>query len=215
MSNISVILLAGGLGLRMGISMPKQFLPLGDKLIAQHSYELFRSIPQINEIIVVCEPEYQIHFPNAKYALPGNRRQDSVYNGFLKISQDSSLVCIHDSARPFLSKDDLLKVIDAGQKHGAAALASPVKSTIKEGCGDHFVTKTLDRSILWELHTPQVVIPSLLKKGFEIAQDITVTDDVSLVELTGHPVKLVAGSASNIKITTPVDLKLAEILYEV
>jgi 2-C-methyl-D-erythritol 4-phosphate cytidylyltransferase len=215
--HISVILLAGGQGSRMKSKTPKQFLSLHGKLIALYSFELFCSFKDIFEIIVVCEPHFQ-HlfstpaFPHVHFALPGDRRQDSVYQGLQHVSLQSTLVCVHDSARPLLSKEDLQTLVEAAKTHHAAALAVPVKCTIKQSDSRGFVSTTLDRSTLWEMHTPQMATPALLKQGFVLAQNknLTVTDDVSLVELTGHPVKLVQGSYNNLKITTPDDLALAE-----
>ena len=168
------------------------------------------------EIIVVCEPQYQSLFPpftlpEVHFALPGKRRQDSVYNGFLKTSPDSDLICIHDSARPFLSKDNLDQLLEEARRYGAAALAVPAKNTIKETDPNQFIQRTLDRAKLWEMHTPQVATPALIRKGFDIALEynLDVSDDASLVELTGHPVKLVKDSYQNFKITTPEDWQIA------
>ncbi len=207
---VSVILLAGGTGTRMGTKIPKQFLPLNDKIVARHSYDLFASMPEVAEIIVVCHPEYQ-HLFNAKCVLPGQRRQDSVYNGFQAITSKVDLVCIHDSARPLVSEPLVRRVCDAGLKHGAATVGVPVKFTIKENDGRDFVRSTPDRSTLWEIQTPQAIKPELLQKGFDYVQQngLTITDDVSLVELLNIPVKLVEGDDDNLKITTQQDFLLA------
>lgn len=216
-ARISAILLAGGIGSRMNQAVPKPFIPLIDKPIALHSFELLASHPAISEIIVVCGDAHHTRFPRlahpvVKFAKPGFRRQDSVFNGLVLISEKADLVCIHDSARPLLFRSDLQNVLSEAEKCGAAALAVPVKQTIKQVDLDGFVTETLDRSFLWEAQTPQVIKPDLLKQGFRIAheKDMTVTDDISLVELLGHPVKLVQGSYQNLKITTPEDLEIAK-----
>lgn len=213
---VSVILLAGGQGCRMQSAIPKQFLSLQGKPVALYPFELFSSCPHVAEIIIVCEPQYQSLFPRftlpaVKFALPGRRRQDSVYNGLLETSPQADLICIHDSARPFLSKDNLDQLLEEAKRYGAAALAVPAKNTIKETDPNQFVQRTLDRSNLWEMHTPQVATPSLLRKGFEIALEynLDVTDDASLIELTGHPIKLVKDSYQNFKITTPEDWQIA------
>ena len=202
----------------MQTQSPKQYLPFRGKPLALYSFETFVHHPKISEIIVVCEPEHRCLFgnhPRILFALPGERRQDSVFNGLNQISQETTLVCIHDSARPFLSLNDLNAVLLAAEQYGAATLGLPVKNTIKESTEDGFIAKTLPREKLWEMYTPQVATPSLLKLGFSIAnaQHLTVTDDNSLIELTGHPIKLVTGDPSNIKITTPEDLLVAEALY--
>lgn len=219
---VSVILLAGGTGQRMQTSTPKQFLPLKNKPVVNYSLEAFASSPYVHEIILVCDPQYRTLFSRPhpeialKYALPGPRRQDSVYNGFKAASSSSDLICIHDSARPFITQEMIENVIQGALEVGAATLAVPVKFTVKESDGGHFVSHTPDRSRLWEIQTPQAVKPGLLESGFQtaIAQNITVTDDVSLVELIRHKVKLVTGSYGNIKITTPDDLIIAEQLLK-
>ncbi|MBI2742587.1 MAG: 2-C-methyl-D-erythritol 4-phosphate cytidylyltransferase [Chlamydiales bacterium] len=208
--SISLILLAGGIGSRMGAATPKQFLLLKGKPVALHSLELFASFDEIAEIIVVCAPEHQPFFSGIRplsFALPGERRQDSLWNGLQKISTTCDLVCVHDAARPCLQRSDFEKLLDEAREHPAVALATPVKYTIKQTGENGFVTTTLDRANLWEIQTPQIAPLSLLKQGFKIAQErnLTVSDDLSLVELTGYPVKLVTGSSSNIKLTTPED----------
>lgn len=214
--NVSVILLAGGQGSRMRSSVPKQFLHLQGKPLALYSFELFTSLSWVMELIVVCDPQYQSLFPrftlpSVRFAIPGERRQDSVYNGFKEISPTADLVCIHDSARPFLEKGNLEEVLEAARLYGAAALAVPAKNTIKETDPNQFVQRTLDRSKLWEMHTPQIATPQLISKGFEIALEygLSVSDDAGLIELTGHPVKLVKDSYQNFKITTPEDWQIA------
>lgn len=219
---VSVILVAGGNGMRMGASVPKQYLPLNGKPVVLHSFSLFAELPGVREIIVVCDEQYRSLFPLLRiprllFASPGIRRQDSVWNGFCKAAAESQLICIHDSARPLLSAEDCRAVLEEGLTYGAAVLATPVKYTIKSSTAEGFVRKTLDRRVLWDIQTPQVVIPKWLHAGFVKARaldDLTVTDDVSLVELLGHPVKLVKGSDSNIKITTPTDLRSAESLLD-
>ena len=213
--SVSVILLAGGVGSRMKSSTPKQFLLLNGKPVALHSFDLFASFEMISEIIVVCDPLYRSLFPsNTNFALPGARRQDSLFNGMQKISTQCDLVCVHDAARPLLEHSDLQKLLAEAAKHRAAALAVPMKCTIKQADEQGFVTTTLDRTTLWEMQTPQVATPALLMEGFKIAQEknLTVTDEAMLVELTGHPFKLVTGSHSNIKITTPEDWAVVETL---
>ena len=209
---ITAILLSGGVGSRMGLSMPKQYLPLAGKPLALHCYKLLKFCPLIAEVIVVCEPSYQSLFYGARFALPGQRRQDSLYNGLLEVSQDTNFILVHDAARPLLNEDDLEKIIETGQKVGAATLATPVKVTIKQADENLMVIQTFDRSSLYDIQTPQVINKNLLLKGFEkaIENDLTVPDDVSLVELISHPVQLVMGSYENIKVTTPEDLPLAE-----
>ncbi|MBS0629662.1 MAG: 2-C-methyl-D-erythritol 4-phosphate cytidylyltransferase [Verrucomicrobia bacterium] len=209
---VSAILLSGGIGSRMGITTPKQYLPLAGKIIALHSYELLKQIDRIKEVIVVCDTEYKSHFKNGKFAEPGERRQDSLFNGLQHVSEDSEFVLVHDAARPLIKKEDIEAVIDAGLKFNAACLATPVKMTIKQADHNCMVIQTLPRDTLFEIQTPQVLKKEFLIRGFEKAekQNLTVSDDVSLAEILGLPVKLVMGSYENIKVTTPEDLLFAE-----
>ncbi|QVL58129.1 MAG: 2-C-methyl-D-erythritol 4-phosphate cytidylyltransferase [Simkaniaceae bacterium] len=211
MKHISLILLAGGSGIRMGSTIPKVFLPLKNRAMILHSFKLFFSMKEIAEIVVVCPKEYHSYFPsNTLFAPPGKERQDSVENGFKKTTGE--IILIHDGARPFIKKEDVLKLLKEGIPIGAATLGAPTKNTIKQVNHNSLVEKTLDRSILYEMYTPQLLKRDLLEKGLSAAKEKKLTDDVSLAELIGHPVKIVTGSSRNIKITHPIDLKLAEIL---
>ncbi|MCB1107160.1 MAG: 2-C-methyl-D-erythritol 4-phosphate cytidylyltransferase [Chlamydiia bacterium] len=213
METISLILLAGGKGRRMESHTPKAFLPLHGKPMALHSFDLFSSIDLIDEIVVVCPKSFHHHFPqNTLFALPGKERQDSVQNGFQKTKGE--ILLIHDSARPFVSRKDILKLIDEGISVGAATLGAPVKNTIKQLGTNHLVEKTPDRSTLFEVYTPQLLRRDIYEKGYQKAQGKIFTDDVSLAEHINHPVKLVIGERKNIKITTPLDLEFAA-CYEI
>lgn len=213
----SLILLAGGSGSRMKSPVPKQFHLLKNKPIVHYSLELFLDLGLFEEIIVVAHPHYQTLFApfvSVKFAIPGKRRQDSVYSGLQHVNKEHTHVCIHDAARPFITREQVTAVLRAGQEHGAATLAVPVKYTVKQGY-DHFVHKTLNRNTLFEIQTPQVLKKELLDTGFALVQEknLEITDDVSLAELLGHPVKLVEGSSFNMKITTQEDMSLAPYYY--
>ena len=215
-AKISAILLAGGKGTRMQMPTPKQFLLLKEKPIALYSFQLLAAMPEIQEIVVVCEPEFRFIFQaeaskTITFAAPGERRQDSVYNGLKAIQQAADTVCVHDAARPFITAPLVQRVLLAAQEHGAAAAGMPIKFTLKEHDGNAFVKSTPDRSLYWEIQTPQAIRTPLLIEGFRKAdaQRLTFTDDVSLVESLQLPVKLVRGCHSNIKITTPEDLDFA------
>lgn len=211
---VSAILLAGGKGERMGSSTPKQFLPLQNKAIALHSLEVLLELEEIEEIVVVCALEHRHFFANmpVKFALPGNQRQESVYNGLQMVQPEAQWICTHDSARPFINSQMVRTLFKASEHIGAASLAMPVKNTLKESTGDHKVARTLDRASIWEIQTPQLIKKKILDAGFTYAhaQSLSVTDDVSLAELVGESVKLIQGNYQNIKITTPEDLAFAE-----
>lgn len=210
--DVSVILLAGGVGSRMKADRPKQFLELMGKPVLQHSLELFLSL-SVQQVVLVLDEAYRDdfkHYP-VDFADPGVERQDSVKNGLEACSSDCALVCIHDAARPLVTPEKVLRVIEDAREHGAAVLGVPVKATVKESDDGEFVLKTLDRSRLWEIQTPQVVRPDLLSQGFKKVQDesLVVTDDASIIEQLGGKVKLTVGDYTNLKLTTPDDMIVA------
>lgn len=212
----AVILLAGGRSTRMKDSTPKPFMLLDGKPIFQYSLDVFFSLNYVVEVVIVCASEFQHRFPQPPkdiirtLAKPGERRQDSVFNGLNALQTTPQLVAIHDSARPFITTDMIDRITAAAAQHGAALAAVPVKPTIKIANEHGIVDHTPDRSKLWEAQTPQIINYQLLKSAshhFNTPQ--TYTDDVALVEFVQHPVSLVMGSYSNIKITTPEDLAIA------
>jgi 2-C-methyl-D-erythritol 4-phosphate cytidylyltransferase len=202
----------------MGTAVPKQFQLLRSKALALHSFELVCSLEEVSEIVVVCDPSYQSLFSTPHkpvlFALPGARRQDSVYQGLLASSPEAQLICIHDAARPFLEKETILTLFEKALDSGAAGLASPAVNTIKQADASQKVVKTLPRNELWEIQTPQAIRRDLLLKAYAHAHsnDIEATDDLSLVEAMGAPTVLVKSSSRNFKITTPFDWAVAETL---
>lgn len=219
--SVSLVLLAGGVGKRMGAAIPKQYLELQGQPVATYSLQMFAGMPQVGEVVVVCEPEWRDVFERCyarlprklplKFAAPGAERQDSVLSGFQQIDAAAELVAIHDSARPLVTAQDALQCFADALEVGAAVLGVPVKPTIKEVDGDRMVVKTLQRAALWEVQTPQVIRPPVLREGFALvaAQGLEVTDDVSIVEALGRPVRITPGSYTNIKVTTPDDMSVA------
>lgn len=219
----SVIFLAGGIGVRMGTVIPKQYLSIHQKPLALYSFEVLVSLPEVQDVIIVCEPQYDALFLGCdkarglqlQFARPGQRRQDSVYNG-IQFLENDPLVCIHDAARPIIDTHIVRRTVQTADSWGAAAVGVKVRSTIKVCDGAQVVVDTPNRASLWEIQTPQVVRLELLQEGFDYAEEhqLTVTDDVSLIELLGKPVKIVEGSYANIKVTTPEDLICIEKLIE-
>lgn len=222
--SIGVIFLAGGSGLRFKSEIPKQFIKLKNKPIALHSFEIFLTHPEVQEIVIVTPPEYQSIFVQSlrshnipyHFAIPGDRRQDSLENGLKKLSKCCSWVCTHDGARPFIS-NKLLNLLFAQRTQClAATLGISTTSTIKECDSERRICKTLSRDNLWEIQTPQLIERNTLEKGFQIAsqRNLTVTDDVALAELLNAPSKVILSSPWNLKITTKEDFSMAEKILE-
>ncbi|KAI8473694.1 MAG: 2-C-methyl-D-erythritol 4-phosphate cy [Monoraphidium minutum] len=205
----------------MGAAIPKQYLELAGQPIATYSLETFAAMPEVGEIVIVCDPSWRYIFEDrfaglprvvpVKWALPGAERQDSVSNGLAAVRPAARIVAVHDSARPLVSPADALRCMAEGDAVGAAVLGVPVKPTIKEVDKNMAVVKTLVRANLWEVQTPQCIRPALLREGFELVKEngLEVTDDVSIIEAMGLPVKITPGSYTNIKVTTPDDMSVA------
>lgn len=219
--NVAVILLAGGQGKRMRSQIPKQFLPILGKPVFLRSLQVFQSLPNISSIVIVLDESYRSQYqhvverdPRIIWADPGKERQDSVYNGLLRVPEDCGFVAIHDGARPLVTEREVISCIKDAIQYGAAALGVPMKCTVKESLDGLFVKRTVPRSSLWEIHTPQVAAKNLLMEGFEKVkkENLEVTDDVSIIEAMGLPVKLTLGEYTNIKMTTPEDMRLAEVI---
>ena len=214
--SIGLIFLAGGKGSRFGGPKPKQFIELMKKPLALYSLETLLNLPLIRECVIVCEEEFQSMFnPYASsitaFAKPGSERQFSMMSGFEKLRGPCSHVIIHDAARPLIAIEDANKLILEGSSFPAATLATPIHSTIKLANTHACVISTLDRTQLWDIQTPQLLQYPLLQEGIKqlSSHPFPVTDDVSIAEHLGYPVKLVSGNPSNIKITEPFDFHFA------
>lgn len=165
------------------------------------------------------QPEYQPivdkYAGKLAFADPGVERQGSVENGLNKLYDLTDGACefvaVHDSARPLVTIPEIMDVVSDAQAVGAAVLGVPCKATIKESDDGVTIQRTIPRDRLWEVHTPQVVKVEALLRGFEKVEreNLEVTDDVSIIEALGEPVKLTRGEYTNLKITTPEDMDVA------
>ena len=215
-------MLAGGKGKRMKSAVPKQFLPILGKPVFLRSLDVFAGPAMrgtVSDIVIVLDESYRSDYAHLlaadgriRWADPGAERQDSVYNGLQQVPDSCSVVAVHDAARPLVTVEEVNAVLSDAVAHGAAVLGVPMKATVKESEDGAFVLRTVPRSRLWEIHTPQVASKALFLEGFAKvkAEGLEVTDDVSVVEALGKPVKLTLGQYSNIKLTTPDDLQVAE-----
>ena len=220
--SVCAVVPAGGTGIRMGGTVPKQFLELNGKPILYYTLKTLQDCGIISELIlVVPEKEYDnactdwLGKPEivTKVVVGGEKRQDSVYNGFCELSPQTEIVLVHDGVRPFLSHQMIQESVDAAREYGAAITAIPVNDTIKRVDDSGLVSQTVDRDGLWRVQTPQVFRYELLEEAFKKAnsEKFYGTDEGTLIEHLGKPVKVVEGSEQNIKITRPEDLRLSEI----
>ena len=220
--SVCAVVPAGGTGTRMGGTVPKQFLELNGKPILYYTLKTLQDCGIISELIlVVPEKEYDnactdwLGKPEivTKVVVGGEKRQDSVYNGFCELSPQTEIVLVHDGVRPFLSHQMIQESVDAAREYGAAITAIPVNDTIKRVDDSGLVSQTVDRDGLWRVQTPQVFRYELLQEAFKKAnsEKFYGTDEGTLIEHLGKPVKVVEGSEQNIKITRPEDLRLSEI----
>ncbi|OKO94201.1 2-C-methyl-D-erythritol 4-phosphate cytidylyltransferase [Geobacillus proteiniphilus] len=218
--NYEAIVLAAGQGKRMNAGMNKQFLELGGEPLIVRTLEVFERDERCVRIVLVVNPAERSRFEQllarfrirkvAALADGGEERQHSVYNG-LQALEGEEIVLIHDGARPFVRVHHLHELVNAAVQYGAAIPAVRVKDTIKKANG-LFVEQTIDRSSLWAVQTPQAFRLSLIMEAHKAAKQAGYlgTDDASLVERIGKPVKIIEGDYRNIKLTTPEDLLFAE-----
>lgn len=216
----AVIIVAGGKGMRMGADIPKQFLPIAGKPILMKTLERFYSYNKNIQIVLVlpqkqqeywrslCK-EYDFNVPH-KVANGGETRFHSVKNGLDAVDKNAELIGVHDGVRPFVSLQVIEDCYKEAQKSGAAIPVIDVFETvrhIKEG-----ISATVPRNEYKLVQTPQVFNAELLRNAYTQPFTDFFTDDASVVEAYNHKIELVSGNRENIKITTPYDMKIAEVL---
>ena len=216
------VIVAAGSASRMG-GIDKVMAPLGGEPMIARTVRAFQECDAVSQIVIVTREDLILPinslckaFPKVKAVIAGGKtRQESVGNGLNALSKEMKLAAIHDGARPLITWQLIDWVVRAANTYGAAAPAIPVKDTIKTVEGG-LVVNTPDRSKLRAVQTPQVFDIDLLKGALLKAhQDgAEVTDDCSAVERLGMKVKIVEGDEKNLKVTTPMDLKIAEMLLE-
>lgn len=222
---ISAIIAAAGAGRRMGSGRNKVFLPLAGQPILAVSCQALAACEPIGELVIAAAPGEvaEVHslltqYPPGKpwqVVAGGEERQYSIAKALAAVCAEAEYILVHDAARPLVQGDDICRVLEAAVQYEAAGLAVPMKDTVKQIDEEQFAVDTPPRQSLWAIQTPQAFAASLLRRAYNQADEegFLGTDDASLVERLGVKVKLVQGSYSNIKITTPEDSMVAEVLY--
>ena len=220
-SNEYALVVAGGKGTRISSKTPKQFLELNGLPVLMHTLLTFYRYSQdITVILVLPEDDlqtWQSLCARYKFTQPlilqkgGETRFQSVKKGLEKIENDG-LVAIHDGVRPLVSENIIATSFRLAAVHQSAIAAMPLKESIR--MIDHDNTKAVDRSKYRLIQTPQTFSVSLIKKAYEMQEDLSLTDDASVAENSGHVISLFEGSYENIKITTTEDLIIAEALLK-
>lgn len=220
----SAIIVAAGKGTRMGPGVDKLFLELNGRPVVAHTWRRFEEAPEIHELVVVVREGMEGAFAElaARYDFSkpyrivggGRERQDSVWNGLAAVNASTEIVAIQDAARPCTSQSVIAATIEAARETGAAVAAQPVTDTIKESSDGQCIERTVDRSRLWAVQTPQTFRLEVIRRALSEVRrrGLTVTDDTAACELIGQKVRLVVDRQPNPKITRPEDLKWIEIL---
>ena len=232
MSRIAAILPAAGMGTRMGAETPKQFLELDGVPIVILSLRRIASCELVTDIIVatradgIAKLEERIGAEKltqkVRVVRGGDSRQESVARALEEVADDTELVAVHDAVRPFVTREQIVRVIEEARRCGAAILGIPAMDTVKEVKRASLpedvalITATIPRERVVLAQTPQVFATKLLKEAFARAQadGVSASDEAGLIERLGHPVHVVLGSERNIKITKPADMELARFFLE-
>ncbi len=221
---ISAIIVAAGKGTRMGAKVDKLWLEVAGRPVVAHTWKQFDDSPAINAIILVIRDGMQAHFAEIaaqlKFKKPfrlvagGAERQDSVWNGLCALAPETEIVCIQDGARPCTSLPLIADTIQAARETGAGVAAQPVADTIKESADGLVIARTVDRSKLWAVQTPQTFQVEIIRRAILAArqQKLQLTDDTAACELIGQPVRLVKSASPNPKVTVPADVPFVESL---
>jgi 2-C-methyl-D-erythritol 4-phosphate cytidylyltransferase len=219
---VSAIIVAAGKGTRMGPEVDKLFLELDGCPIVAHTWHRFDEAQSIDEIVLVVRDGIQAAFREMaerhrfrkrfELIVGGKERQDSVWNGLAALSPGAEIVAIQDAARPCTSQTLIDATVAAARESGAAVAAQVVTDTIKESRDGKFIERTLDRSHLWAVQTPQTFRVEIIRRALsEVRQrGLLVTDDTAACELIGQPVQLVVSAEPNPKVTRPEDLGYVE-----
>ena len=221
MATTGVIIVAGGSGRRMGATLPKQFMMLGNEPILAHSINRIHEALPAAEIVVVLPEEHIALWRNIaarfdvahhKITAGGTERFYSVKNGLKELSDEVKIIAVHDAVRPLASKKLIIKLILEAEKNIAVIPVMAPVDSFRKIEGDN--SKIIDRSALRIVQTPQVFNATILRRAYEQNFSSTFTDDASVVEAIGEKITLCEGERGNLKITTPEDMIIATALLE-
>lgn len=217
---LTAIIVAAGSSQRMGFD--KLFALLRDKPVVAHTLDAFERAACVDEIILVGRADRlaelqelvkRVGLKKVRHVIPGGgHRQDSVRAGLNALAPEARYVAVHDAARPLVTPDQIGRVFTHSRAHGAAALAEPITDTLKRADQEYFVSGGVDRAGLYAMQTPQIFSRDLLVEAYDAvaSRKLSITDEVSAIELLGAKVLLVSNDQFNPKITYPRDLLLAE-----
>jgi 2-C-methyl-D-erythritol 4-phosphate cytidylyltransferase len=224
MSAVTAIIVAAGKGTRMGPDVDKLFLEVAGRPIVAHTWSVFDSSPDIDNLIVVVRSGMESEFDKLasafsfrkpfRYVVGGAERQNSVWNGLQALDTASDIVAIQDGARPCTTHELIRETIIGARQTGAAVAAQKVTDTIKEAGEGQVIARNVDRTKLWSVQTPQVFQAAIIRRALEtaFARGLLLTDDTAACELIGQPVRLVASATPNPKATARSDLPFIELL---
>ena len=220
----AAIIVAAGKGTRMGANMDKLWLEVAGRPVIAHTWKRFNDAACVDEIILVIRDGMQPHFTQLaekfqlqkpfRFVVGGAERQDSVWNGLAAVSSKTEIAVIQDAARPCTTEKLIAATIQAARETGAAVAAQPVTDTIKETVDGQIISRTVDRSKLWSVQTPQTFRVDVIRRAIATAREknLILTDDTAACELIGQPVRLVKSASPNPKVTVPADLPFVESL---
>jgi 2-C-methyl-D-erythritol 4-phosphate cytidylyltransferase len=224
--HVTAIIVAAGEGKRLGGPVPKSYVPIAGRPLVLRALDRFFSTRSVEKVVlVVAESEIQtcktliqgdLNLRHRALVLQagGPSRQESVRRGLERLDRDCEIVAIHDGARPFVSPSLIDRCVDEAARAGAVVLGLPLRDTVKVVSASRWVEATPVRETLREIQTPQVFRRELIVEAhrWAVGQGIEATDDAALVEQMGKPVFVLEGERTNIKITVPEDVSLAEAL---
>jgi 2-C-methyl-D-erythritol 4-phosphate cytidylyltransferase len=221
---VTAIVLSAGRSTRMGGNVNKQFIELLGKPLLYYSLAAAEQCSTVDAVVLVHSREYAAQAEQlvrrfefrkvCAFTDGGAERQNSVWNGLAQCSHETEIVAVHDGARPLVTPELIAATVRSARARGTGIAATKVVDTIKEATPERIVERTVDRTRLWAVQTPQTIRFDLLREAYSavLKRNTVVTDEAAAVELLGHPVHLVETPFLNLKVTTPNDLTVAEAL---